>query len=166
MYYQAKIYTILLKHNVISPRMLFYEDKDEQDFNEIKISLRQHQQSLIFFLNISSDRCTARGSWFRGKELVIDEVDEDEHEDVLYFAKLYAKNGAPIAVQQPSLLEQLPHAGVKVSTLMAAALQPASLHALCRKAVRRMGPKRGFKSWVSKLGLPGRMSAYLCSNEA
>ncbi len=156
--HQVAIHRILLEHNVISPRMLFCEEGDLVE-NETP----QQQQSLVLILGILGDRCWKRDTRFRGTWFVAGM----KNEDVLGLTELYARNGAPIAVR-PSLQERLPEAcGPRVSALLAAALQPASLHSLCRKALRRAGPKRHFKSWVvTKLGLPRRLSDYVCSSEA
>ena len=83
---------------------------------------------------------------------------------MLGLVKLYARNGAPIAVHS-SLWEQLPQAESKsrVSEIMAAALQPASLQALWRKAIRQVGAKRLFKQ---KVGLPKRLSIFLCTSSS
>ncbi len=158
-------YEILLEHNVVSLRMLFCKhgdlveegDSDEEedldgdlDDNEIP-----RQRPLTIFLDILGDCC-----WERWVSLYT-----MKDRDVLGFAELHARNGGTVAVGS-SLLEQLPGAGPRVSALMAAALQPASLQSLCRKAIRLVGPKRHYKSWVPKLGLPRPLSVYLCSSSS
>ena len=157
---RVMIYGILLEHNVVTPRLLFY--KAGVDIEEIQ-EISQDQKLLAFSLDIPRDRCEMRSCWLREKVHLSTRV--TNHREVLGIVKLYARNGALIAVDS-SLRERLPDTRRRVSALMAAALQPAPLQALCRNAIRLVGPKQHFKKWVLQLGLPGRLPGYVCSSEA
>lgn len=150
----AAVYGILLEHNVVvSPRMFFCE---EGDLDESEIRQQQQQQPLTFLLDIPGDCCRKRRK---------SSIFTVEDEDVLGIARLCLRNGVPIVVKA-TLQKQLPKAQSRVSAIMAAALQPASLQALCRKVIRLVSPKRKFKSRVPELGLPERLSVFLCSSSS
>lgn len=129
---------ILMEHNILQPRLCFYCCYQGFQMDTFYIRIHLESDSLI-----SAENSTAG--------------------NILRLTQLLQRNGCRIWYQGEMLKVILNIAGPRVKEVLYAALQPASLGALCRKTIREAMPGRGYKTRVNELGLPKLIVDYLCS---